>query len=79
MAEIIEIPVQNNSSVSEYTPEQVGGIIAGVIFGLLFLVLLVRGNTKLERIGGFKRRNGLKREKTIQSEILKIGNNIRED
>ena len=47
MAEIIEIPVENNSSVPEYTPEQVGGIIAGVVFGLLFFVLLVRGNTKI--------------------------------
>ena len=36
MAEIIEIPVENNSTISEYTPEQVGGIIAGVVFGLLF-------------------------------------------
>ena len=47
MAEIIEIPVENNSTISEYTPEQVEGIIAGVVFGLLFFVLLVRGNTKI--------------------------------
>tara|TARA_B100001057_G_scaffold455827_1_gene502662 strand:- start:1036 stop:1377 length:342 start_codon:yes stop_codon:yes gene_type:complete len=47
VAEIIEVPVENNPSVSEYTPKQVGGIIAGAVFGLLFFVCLVRGNTQI--------------------------------
>ena len=35
MAEIIEIPVENNTGVSEYTPQQVGGILGGIVGGLI--------------------------------------------
>ena len=44
MAEIIEIPVENNSSVSEYTPKQVGGILGGILGGLILVGLLIKGS-----------------------------------
>ena len=49
MAEIIEIPVQNNSSVSEYTLKDVGKTVGGIILGLLVLTLFVRGQTKIRK------------------------------
>ena len=49
MAEIIEIPVQNNSSVSEYTPEQVGGILGGIVGGFILAGLLVTSSRKNEK------------------------------
>ena len=45
LAEIIEIPVGNNKSVSEYTPQQVGGILGGFILAGL-LVTTSRKNQK---------------------------------
>ena len=49
MAEIIEIPVDNNTSVSEYTLKDVGKTIGGAILGLLVLTLFIRGQTKIRK------------------------------
>ena len=49
VAEIIEIPVENNSSVSGYTLKDVGKTIGGAILGLLVLTLFVRGQTKIRK------------------------------
>ena len=49
MAEIIEVPVQNNSSVSGYSLEEVGGTIAGALFGLIGLGLLISGQAKIRK------------------------------
>ena len=48
MEEIILIPVENNPN-GGYTLQEVGGTIAGVIFGLFFLTLFVRGQTKIRK------------------------------
>ncbi len=48
MSEIILIPVENNPN-GGYTLQEVGGTIAGVIFGLFFLTLFVRGQTKIRK------------------------------
>ena len=49
MAEIIEIPVENNTSVSEYTPQQVGGILGGILGGFILAGLLVTSSRKNEK------------------------------
>tara|TARA_E500000331_G_C16742107_1_gene491438 strand:+ start:123 stop:461 length:339 start_codon:yes stop_codon:yes gene_type:complete len=48
VSEIILIPVENNPN-GGYTLQEVGGTIAGVIFGLFFLTLFVRGQTKIRK------------------------------
>ena len=49
MAEIIEIPVENNTSASEYTPQQVGGILGGILGGFILAGLLVTSSRKNEK------------------------------
>ena len=48
MKEIILIPVENNQN-GGYTVQEVGGVIAGAIFGLMFLGLLISGQTKIRK------------------------------
>ena len=38
MAEIIEIPVENNTSVSEYTPQQVVGGLGAIVGGFILSI-----------------------------------------
>ena len=48
MEEIIVIPVENDPN-GGYTLQEVGGTIAGTIFGLFFLILFIKGQTKIRQ------------------------------
>ncbi len=49
MAEIIEIPVQNNSNISEYTPQQVIGGLGAIVGSFILAGLLAHSSRKNEK------------------------------